>query len=95
MLSLSQCVTDGILASPTEIQALPSEVPSNERAGCQGTKSADKSSLFENFCDSGLSHLGIKLSHDINLKGIWKEAELFSVRQFEILPLFQSSNVCH
>ncbi|MED6199173.1 hypothetical protein PIB30_073411 [Stylosanthes scabra] len=58
--------TDEILAPPIEVQA-----------GCGGTKSSDKFLLFENFCNSGLSHLGIRLSNDINLKGIWKEAEPF------------------
>ncbi|RYR50286.1 hypothetical protein Ahy_A07g036890 isoform C [Arachis hypogaea] len=66
MLSLSQCVTDEILAPPIEVQA-----------GCGGTKSRDTFLHFENFCHSGLSHLGIKLSNDVNLKGIWKEAEPF------------------
>ncbi|KAL4293955.1 protein RRNAD1 isoform X2 [Arachis ipaensis] len=58
--------TDEILAPPIEVQA-----------GCGGTKSRDTFLHFENFCHSGLSHLGIKLSNDINLKGIWKEAEPF------------------
>ncbi|XP_061353972.1 uncharacterized protein LOC133298658 isoform X2 [Gastrolobium bilobum] len=67
--------TEGISGSTSEIQALPSE--SNGSAGCEGTKFDDKFSNFENFCQSGLSHLGIKCSHDINLQGIWKEAEPF------------------
>ncbi|XP_057458086.1 uncharacterized protein LOC130748860 [Lotus japonicus] len=46
--------------------------------GCKGTKFDDKFSHFENFCQSGLSSLGIEHSHDINLQGIWKEAEQFA-----------------
>ncbi|TKY49344.1 RRNAD1 protein [Spatholobus suberectus] len=64
--------------SETEWKTLPSEIPSNERVGCEGVKSDDKFSHFENFCQSGLSHLGIEHSHDINLQGIWKEAEPFA-----------------
>ncbi|XP_027342330.1 protein RRNAD1 isoform X2 [Abrus precatorius] len=70
--------TEGIFGSASEIVALPSEIPSNERAGCEGIKSDDKFLHFENFCQSGLSHLGIKHSHDINLQGTWKEAEPFA-----------------
>nr|KYP49102.1 Uncharacterized protein C12orf26 isogeny [Cajanus cajan] len=78
----------GILGSASEIQTLTGEIPSNERAGCEGIKSDDKFSHFENFCHSGLSHLGIKHSNDINLQGIWKEAEPFSVCHFQFLLLF-------
>ncbi|KAG5000481.1 hypothetical protein AAZX31_08G171100 [Glycine max] len=74
----SESETDGILGSMSEIQTLPGEIPSNERAGCEVIKSDDKLSHFENFCQSGLSHLGIKHSQDINLQGIWKEAEPFA-----------------
>ncbi|XP_020233428.1 methyltransferase-like protein 25 [Cajanus cajan] len=74
----SESETEGILGSASEIQTLTGEIPSNERAGCEGIKSDDKFSHFENFCHSGLSHLGIKHSNDINLQGIWKEAEPFS-----------------
>lgn len=74
----------------SEIQTLPGEIPSNERAGCEVIKSDDKLSHFENFCQSGLSHLGIKHSQDINLQGIWKEAEPFAVCQFQFLLLFQT-----
>jgi len=87
-----QCVTDWTLGSISEIQTLPSEIPYSERAGYEGTKSDDTFLHFENFCRSGLSHLGIKHSQDINLQGIWKEAEPFAVCQFH---LFCYSNYCH
>ena len=70
---------DGILDAAIEIPGLPCEIPSNERVGCDGTKSDDKFSLFEDFFQSGLCHLGIKPSHDANLHGIWKEVEPFAV----------------
>ncbi|ESW21258.1 hypothetical protein PHAVU_005G055600 [Phaseolus vulgaris] len=70
--------TDWTLGSISEIQTLPSEIPYSERAGYEGTKSDDTFLHFENFCRSGLSHLGIKHSQDINLQGIWKEAEPFA-----------------
>ncbi|XP_027920258.1 methyltransferase-like protein 25 isoform X3 [Vigna unguiculata] len=70
--------TDWTLGSISEIQNLPSEIPCSEGAGGEGIKSDDKFLHFENFCQSGLSHLGIKHSHDINLEGIWKEAEPFA-----------------
>lgn len=85
---LFQCVTDWTLGSISAIQNLPSEIPCSERAGSEGIKSDGKFLHFENFCQSGLSHLGIKHSHDINLKGIWKEAEPFAVCQFQFILLF-------
>ncbi|KAK7243942.1 hypothetical protein RIF29_38756 [Crotalaria pallida] len=69
---------DGIMTFVSEVQALPSEIPSRVRAGDDGTKSNKEFLLFENFCQSGLSHLGLKHSLDINLQGIWKEAEPFA-----------------
>jgi len=73
----------------SEIQTSPSEIPCSERAGCEWIKSDDTFLHFENFCRSGLSHLGIKQSHDINLQGIWKEAEPFAVSQFQFILLFK------
>ncbi|KAI4333356.1 hypothetical protein L6164_018182 [Bauhinia variegata] len=73
-----QSETDGVFCSAKETQALPCEMPSDVRAGCEGTKSDDKYSLFEDFCESALCHLGIKPSDDINFQGIWKEAEPFA-----------------
>ncbi|CAJ1958009.1 unnamed protein product [Sphenostylis stenocarpa] len=74
----SESETDETLGSISETQTLPSEIPCSQRAGCEGIKSDDKFSHFENFCESGLSRLGIKHSDDINLQGIWKEAEPFA-----------------
>ncbi|KAK7272681.1 hypothetical protein RJT34_29431 [Clitoria ternatea] len=74
----SESETEGTLGFASEIQATPSEISSNERAGCEGIKSDGRFSHFENFCQSGLSHLGIKHSHDTNLQVIWKEAEPFA-----------------
>ncbi|CAL0326433.1 unnamed protein product [Lupinus luteus] len=68
----------GIITSVLDIHALPSEIHSNAKAGCDGTKSDNKFLLFENFCRSGLSHIGIEQSLDINLQSIWMEAEPFS-----------------
>ncbi|CAJ2659290.1 unnamed protein product [Trifolium pratense] len=70
--------TEGIFGSASETQTLSGEISSNERAECEGIKIDSKSSNFESFCQSGLSHLGIKHSHDVNLQGIWKEAEPFA-----------------
>ncbi|KOM42594.1 hypothetical protein LR48_Vigan05g019800 [Vigna angularis] len=70
--------TDWTLGSISAIQNLPSEIRCTERAECEGIKSDSKFLHFESFCQSGLSHLGIKHSHDINLEGIWKEAEPFA-----------------
>ncbi|KAK2423226.1 protein RRNAD1 [Trifolium repens] len=70
--------TEGIFGSASETQTLSGEISSNERAECEGIKIDNKFSNFENFCQSGLSHLGIKHSHDVNLQGIWKEAEPFA-----------------
>ncbi|PNY10766.1 protein RRNAD1-like, partial [Trifolium pratense] len=70
--------TEGISGSASETQTLSGEISSNERAECEGIKIDSKSSNFESFCQSGLSHLGIKNSHDVNLQGIWKEAEPFA-----------------
>ncbi|KAE9585071.1 putative Methyltransferase domain-containing protein [Lupinus albus] len=69
---------DGIMTPVLDIQPLPSEIPSNAKAGCDATKSDNRFLLFKNFCRSGLSHLGIEQSLDINLQSIWKEAEPFS-----------------
>ncbi|KAF1866877.1 hypothetical protein Lal_00018263 [Lupinus albus] len=71
-------VIDGIMTPVLDIQPLPSEIPSNAKAGCDATKSDNRFLLFKNFCRSGLSHLGIEQSLDINLQSIWKEAEPFS-----------------
>jgi hypothetical protein len=90
VLNLCQCVTEGIFDSASETQTLSGEISSNERAECEGIKIDNKFSNFDNFCQSGLSHLGIKHSHDVNLQGIWKEAEPFAVCQFKFLLLFQT-----
>jgi len=89
MLNLCQCVAEGTFGSASETQTLSGEI-SNESAEYEGIKIDNKFSNFENFCQSGLSHLGIKHSHDVNLEGIWKEAEPFSVRQFQFLILFRT-----
>lgn len=88
MLNLCQCVKAVIFGFASETQALPNEIPSKESA--EETRIDNKFSHFENFCQSGLSHLGIEHSHDVNLEGIWKEAEPFAVCQIQFLLLFQS-----
>ncbi|XP_028760799.1 protein RRNAD1 isoform X2 [Neltuma alba] len=70
--------TDGILGPALEIQALPCQASFNERARCEQTKFDDGYSLFKNFCESGLEHLGIRPSHNIDFQEIWKEAEPFA-----------------
>ncbi|KAL5079102.1 hypothetical protein RYX36_007523 [Vicia faba] len=70
--------TGGTFGSASENQTLPGEISSNESAGCEGTKTDNSFENFEKFCQSGLSHLGIKRSNDVNLQSIWKEAEPFA-----------------
>lgn len=71
-------LTGRILGSTLEIQGLSY----NEGAGNEQTKDTDKYSLFKNFCETGLAHLGIRSSHDIDFQDAWKEAEPFSVCKF-------------
>ncbi|XP_054815979.1 uncharacterized protein LOC129315874 isoform X2 [Prosopis cineraria] len=70
--------TDGILGSALEIQALPCKASYSERAGCEQTKFEDIYLFFKDFCESGLEHLGIRPSHNIDFQEIWKEAEPFT-----------------
>lgn len=90
MVNLCQYVKAVIFGFASETQALPNEIPSKESAGCEETRIDNKFSHFENFCQSGLSHLGIEHSHDVNLEGIWKEAEPFAVCQIQFLLLFRT-----
>lgn len=83
MLNLCQCVAEGTFGSASETQTLSGEISSNESAEYEGIQIDNKFSNFENFCQSGLSHLGLTHSHDVNLQGIWKEVEPFSVCQFQ------------
>ncbi|XP_073220889.1 uncharacterized protein [Cicer arietinum] len=70
--------TEGTFGSASDSQTLPGEISSNESSGCEGIKINNKFSNFEKFCQSGLSHLGIEHSDDVNLQCIWKEAEPFA-----------------
>ncbi|KAI9116353.1 hypothetical protein K1719_012520, partial [Acacia pycnantha] len=70
--------TDRILGPASEIQAIPCQVSSDERAGFEQTKFGNRYSLFKNFCESGFEQLGIRPSHDIDFQEIWKEAEPFT-----------------
>lgn len=85
MFNLCQCVTEGTFGSASDSQTLPGEISSNESSGCEGIKINNKFSNFEKFCQSGLSHLGIEHSDDVNLQCIWKEAEPFAVCRFQFL----------
>ncbi|KEH38366.1 protein RRNAD1 isoform X3 [Medicago truncatula] len=69
---------EGTFGSASETQTLSGEISSNESAEYEGIKIDNKFSNFENFCQSGLSHLGLKHSHDVSLQGTWKEVEPFS-----------------
>lgn len=58
-----------------DLDALFSKTSLDTGSRCQATASADKYSLFEKFCQSGLCRLGLKPLDDINLRGIWMEVE--------------------
>jgi len=88
--NLCQCVAEDTFGSASETQTLSGEISSNESAEYEGITIDNKFSNFENFCQSGLSHLGLKHSHDVNLQGTWKEVEPFSVCQFQFLLLFRT-----
>lgn len=83
--NLCQRVTGGTFGSASETQTLPGEISSNESTGCEGIKIDNNFENFEKFCLSGLSHLRIEHSNDVNLQSIWKEAEPFAVCQFLLL----------
>lgn len=63
-----------------DLDALFSKTSLDTGSRCQATASADKYSLFEKFCQSGLCRLGLKPLDDINLRGIWMEVEPYVVR---------------
>lgn len=58
----------------------------NHTAKCEEAKPADKYSLFERFCESGLHRLGLHYSKEIDFSGLWKEAEPFA----ELIGLYWS-----
>ncbi|KAK8568781.1 hypothetical protein V6N12_007321 [Hibiscus sabdariffa] len=58
-----------------ETDALLNKMSLHTGSRCEGTVCADKYSLFEKFCESGLYRLGLKPSNDINFHDIWKEVE--------------------
>ncbi|XP_028081226.1 protein RRNAD1-like [Camellia sinensis] len=58
----------------------------NHTAKCEEAKPADKYSLFERFCESGLHRLGLYYSKEIDFSGLWKEAEPFA----ELIGLYWS-----
>ncbi|XP_022717506.1 protein RRNAD1 isoform X2 [Durio zibethinus] len=58
------------------LDALVNKMSLDTGSRCEGrTISADKYSLFEKFCRSGLCRLGLKPLVDINFLGIWNEVE--------------------
>ncbi|XVE52851.1 hypothetical protein DITRI_Ditri02bG0157500 [Diplodiscus trichospermus] len=58
-----------------DLDALFSKTSLHTGSRSEGTVSADKYSLFEKFCQSGLYRLGLKPLDDINFHCIWKEVE--------------------
>ncbi|XVF18237.1 hypothetical protein REPUB_Repub11eG0004100 [Reevesia pubescens] len=58
-----------------DVDALFNRMSLHTGSRCEWTTSADKYSLFEKFCQSGLCRLGLKPSDDINFCAIWKEVE--------------------
>ncbi|KAK8698361.1 hypothetical protein V6N13_114483 [Hibiscus sabdariffa] len=58
-----------------DMDALLNKMSLHAGSRCEGDASADKYSLFEKFCESGLYRLGLKPSNDLNFHDIWKEVE--------------------